>query len=234
MVERVALAFGVAMATLCRVALLATPTFVMTCSPAWAQEQAPCRFICELEWKVEPTITIENLANRHHVVTPDGVTERVNRERVFETVLALDMETRVPRLGFTVEAIASPFSDDNAIELEFESNFYWLTESMTRGWVTSHFDVVDQFSPAERPDVDRAYTHKLDFELDTALHVFNWLPEGRWLRGVEFETSLDYLATGIPRRGDVFENGTRFVDDASHWSFSFVFVIPRGTVLIDA
>ena len=47
-----------------------------------------------------------------------------------------------------------------------------------------------------------SYTHKLDFELDTALHVFNWLPEGRWLRGVEFETSLDYLATGIPKAGD--------------------------------
>ncbi|HZL94084.1 MAG TPA: hypothetical protein VFB99_10585 [Vicinamibacterales bacterium] len=226
MVEHIALAIGVAMATLFRIALLTTVTVVMTCPLAWAQEQAPCRFICELEWKVEPTITIENLANRHRVVTPDGVTERVNRERVFEIVLALDMATKVPRLGFTVEAIASPFSDGNAVELEFESNFHWLTESMTRGWVTSHVDVVDQFSPAERPDVDRAYTHKLDFELDTALHVFNWLPEDRWLRGVEVETSLDYLATGLPKRDDVFDDGTRFVDDASHWSLSFVFVIP--------
>ena len=57
--------------------------------------------------EVEPTFTIENLANRHRVVTPDGVTERVDREWVFETVLALDMETREPRLGFTVEVIAS-------------------------------------------------------------------------------------------------------------------------------
>jgi hypothetical protein len=195
-------------------------------SVAMAQESAGCRFICELEWKVEPTVTIENLANRHRVLTPDGFTERANRERVFETVLAVDMATKVPRLGFTVEAIFSPFSDDNSVELEFESNFHWLTEPMTRGWVTSHFDIVDQFSPAERPESDRAYTHKLDFELDTALHIFNWLPEGRWLRGVEFETSLDYLATGIPKKGDVFPDGCRFVDDASHWSLSFVFVIP--------
>ena len=210
-----------------RVALLATATIVMTCPVAWAeQEQAKCHFVCELEWKVEPTFTIENLANRHRIVTPEGVTERVDRERVFETVLALDMTTRIPWLGFTVEAIAAPFSDDNAVELELESNWHWLTESMTGGWVTSHFDVVDQFSPAERPDVDRAYTHKLDFELDTALHVFNWLPEERWLSGVEFETSLDYLATGIPKRGDVFADGTRYVDDASPWSLSFVFVIP--------
>ena len=199
---------------------------MMMCSPAWAQEQAQCRFICELEWKVEPTITIENLANRHRVVTPDAVTERVERERVFEVVLALDMPTTIPWLGVTVEAIASPFSDGNDVELEFESNFHWLTESMTRGWVTSHFDVVDQFSPAERPGGDRAYTHKLDFELDTALHVFRWLPEDRWLRGVEFETSLDYLATGIPKKGDLFDDGSLFLDDASHWSLSFVFVIP--------
>ena len=92
--------------------------------------------------------------------------------------------------------------------------------------MTSHFDVVDQFSPAERPGAGRAYTHKLDFELDTAFHVFNFLPEGRWLRGLEFETSLDYLATGLPKRGDTFANGSRFLDDASHWSLSFVFVIP--------
>jgi hypothetical protein len=43
---------------------------------------------------------------------------------------------------------------------------------------------------------------------------------------VEFETSLDYLATGIPKQNDLFPDGSRFLDDASHWSVSFVFVIP--------
>ncbi len=196
-----------------------------------ARAQAPtaapsCRFICELEWKFEPTFTIEHLANRHRVVTPEGATERVKREHVFETILALDMKTRTPRLGFTAELSAAPFNDDNSAQLEFETNFYWLTEPMSRGWVTSHFDVVDQFSPAERPNASRAYTHKLDFELDTAFHIFKRLPEGRWLRGLELETSLDYLATGLPQKGDVLADGSRFVDDASHWSFSFVIVIP--------
>jgi hypothetical protein len=194
---------------------------------AHAQQAEPsCRFICELEWKFEPTVTIESLANRHRVVTPEGVIERVNREHVFETILALDMKTKVPRLGFTAELSTAPFSDDNSAELEFEANFYWLTESMSRGWLTSHVDVVNQFSPAERPNATSAYTNKLDFELDTALHLFKRLPEGRWLRGVELETSLDYLATGIPKKGDVLADGTRFADDASHWSLSFVIVIP--------
>ena len=211
----------------CRALCFASALFLVGTATAHAQDAASsCRLICELEWKFEPTFTIENLANRHRVLTPDGVTERVNREFVFETVFALDFKTNLPRLGFTAEAIAAPFSDDNSVELEFETNLYWLTEKMSRGWVTSHFDVVDQFSPAERPESSREYTHKLDFELDTALHVFKWLPEGRWLRGLEFETSLDYLATGLPKKGDMFPDGTTFIDNASRWSLSFVFVIP--------
>ena len=193
---------------------------------AGSQGSDPCRFICELAWKFEPTITVENLANRHRVATGDGMVERAQRDRVFEIVLALDLETKVPWLGFTAEAITAPFEDGNEVELEFESNFHWLTESMTRGWLTSHFDVVDKFSPAERPDTTRAYTHKLDFELDTAFHPFKRLPEGRWLRGFELELSLDYLATGLPKQGDVFPDGSRMLDDASPWSVSLVFVIP--------
>jgi len=210
-----------------RALCFACPLLFAWSASALGQDAArSCRFICDLEWKFEPTFTIENLAHRHRVVGPDGVTERVNREWVFETVLALDLKTRLPRLGFTAELSAAPFSDDNAAELEFETNFHWLTEPMSRGWVTSHFDVVDQFSPAGRPTATRAYTHKLDFELDTAVHIFKRLPEGRWLRGVELETSLDYLATGLPKHGDVFSDGSRFLDDASHWSVSFVVIIP--------
>ena len=193
--------------------------------PATAQPAHTCRLICELEWKIEPTFTIDNLAKRHRVETA-GIVDRVSRERGFETVFALDMSTRLAWLGFTAEAITAPFADDNEVQLEFETNFHWLPGSKTKGWVSSHVDVVDKFSPAERPVSSKAYTHKLDWELDTALHLFNWLPEGRWLRGVELETSLDYLATGLPRKGDVFADGSRYLDDASRWSISFVVVLP--------
>src|SRR5262245_7042040 len=40
------------------------------------------------------------------------------------------------------------------------------------------------------------------------------------------ETSLDDLATGIPKKGDLFPDGSLFLDDASHCSMSFVFIIP--------
>jgi len=71
---------------------------------AHAQQAEPSRrFICDLEWKFEPTFTIENLAHGHRVMGPDGVTKRVDRGRVFETILALDLKTKLPRLGFTAE-----------------------------------------------------------------------------------------------------------------------------------
>jgi hypothetical protein len=119
-----------------------------------------------------------------------------------------------------------PFSDENDVELEFEGNVYWLPERLSRGWVSSHFDTVDQLSPSERPGSTHSYGHKLDFELDTAVLPFKRLPEGRWLRGVELETSLDYLATGLPKAGDLFPDGRRYLDDASRWSMSFVIVLP--------
>lgn len=94
----------------------------LTSSRALAQERQPstsadaatCRFICDVAWKLEPTFTIENLARRPRVVSDDGGSGREPRETIFETVLALDLETRLPRLGFTAETIFSPSHVDNA------------------------------------------------------------------------------------------------------------------------
>ena len=126
-------------------------------------------------------------------------------------------------MGFTGEAILSPTSAANRVELEFELNLGVLQAEQTRGWVSSDFDIVDQFGPAERPH-RRAYAHRLDFELDTAVAVFKRAPSA-FLRSLEVEGSLDYLATGLPRRGDVID-GVQYLDPASRWSFSVVLVIP--------
>jgi hypothetical protein len=155
----------------------------------------PCKFLCEPAFLVEPTITFEKEAT------------------VFETVFALDLSTPIPRVGVSLEAITKPFSDDNDVELESELNLHFLESEQTQGWVSSHLDFVDKFSGAERATDTRAYTHKLNFELDTAVAVFNRLAAGHWLRDVEIEGSLDYVATGLPA-------GT------PRWSFSVVFVIP--------
>lgn len=160
-----------------------------------ASAQSPCRVLCEPRFLVEPTITFEREA------------------AVFETVFALDLSTPIPRVGVTLEVITKPFSDENGVDIENELNFSWLESEQTGGWVSSHVDVIDKFSPAGRPTDTREYTHKLNLELDTAVAIFSRLPDSSWLHDVEIEGSLDYVATGLPK-------------DTPRWSFSVVFVLP--------
>jgi hypothetical protein len=191
---------------------------------AAAQDEPRCVILCAPELKIEPTWTIENLGGPRRVEV-DGQVESIGVESALELVLALDIPTTIPRVGFTFETIFAPFTSDNSVEIESEFNFHLFDTDQTGGWVSSHFDVVDQFSPGETPGASSAYTHKLDFEWDTAVHVFNRLPQGHWLRNVEAEVSLDYLATGLPKAGDVI-GGERFLDDANPWSFSVLMIIP--------
>jgi len=211
---------------------------------ASAQNAPRCAFLCAPELKIEPTWTIENLGARPRVEI-DGQVERGARETVFELIFALDVPTTIPRVGLTLEAIFIPFHGtsvhpftgataaeagrneirDNGIEIEFEVNFDLFGTDQTGGWVSSHFDIVDQFSPGKTPQAGSVFTHKLDLEWDTAFHVFSRLPQGQWLRNVEAEVSLDYLATGLPKAGDVV-GAERFLDKASPWSLSFVMVVP--------
>lgn len=197
---------------------------LLAAGEARAQEQSECRILCAPELLVEPTWTIENLAHRPRVVDAQGQeARRLPRERVFELVLAVDVPTRWRRIGLTAETIFAPASSDNEIELELELNIGLIQPEQTRGWVSSHFDIVDQFGPAERPQ-NRQYAHRLDFEWDTGFAVFKRAPSA-FLRSLEIEGSLDYLASGLPRRGDVVD-GVQYLDPASRWSFSFVLVIP--------
>lgn len=198
---------------------------VLSAPQAMAQEAPPCRVLCAPELKVEPTFTFTNLFGSPRILDQDGRSKRQGRATEFEVILSLGLPTRVSWLEFTVEAIFLPFDRDSTPELEFETNVVWLPSDRTKGWLSSHVDVVDKFSPAARPTDRRAYTHKLNLELDTSLSIFNWLPEGRWLRGVELEGSLDYVASGLLKAGDTV-GGKRYLDKASPWSFSLVFVLP--------
>ena len=225
------------------VGLLLLPT------PAAAQDEPRCAFLCAPELKIEPTWTIENLGARPRVEI-DGHVERAARETVFELIFALDVPTTIPRVGLTLEAIFVPFGGtsvhpftgataaeagrnqirDNGIEIETELNFHLFGTEQTGGWVSSHVDILDKFSPGETARARSVYTHKLNFEWDTAFHVFNRLPDGHWLRNVEAEVSLDYVATGLPKAGDVVA-GERFLNKASPWSLSLVMVVPLAPLV---
>jgi hypothetical protein len=229
----------------------ALAALLIAAAPAAAQnaQGRPCAILCAPELKIEPTITIEHLAQRQRLEV-DGVVERVSRERTFEVIFALEVPTEIPRIGLTLEAILIPFGDtdvhpftgvpasaagrrsirDNGIEIESELNIQLFETDQTGGWVSSHFDIVDKFSPGETPRAGSVYTHKLNFEWDTAFHVFNRVQRARWLQNVEVELSLDYLATGLPKAGDVVGD-ERYVDKASPWSLSLVFVFPLAPLV---
>ena len=207
-------------------------------------QEGRCAFLCVPELKIEPTITFDNVINQARVEV-GGVTERTQRESIFELIFALGVPTEIPRIGLTLEVGFAPFGStsehpftgataaelgrddirDNVVEIESELNIDLIDSDQTGGWLSSHFDIVDKFSPGERPNATSVYTHKLNFELDTAFHPFNGLPEGRWLRNAEVELSIDYVATGLPKAGDLIGDEL-FLDDASPWSLSLVFVLP--------
>ena len=221
-------------------------------STGWlnAQNKQKCVILCTPALKLEPTVTFSNLFGGPLVAKlEDGQPAeamRAEREAEFEIILALDIPTEIPRVGLTIEAIWTPFAEtdrnvfsgtaaetpgetnirDNPVELEFEFNFYLLKAEQTGEWLEIHFDIIDQFSPAQRPRDKGLYTHKLNFELDTALALFNWLPKRNWLRNLELEWSLDYLATGIPKAGDLIRDKELYLTNASPWSLSMVVVVP--------
>lgn len=231
--------------------IAAFAALVIAAAPAAAQDEPdrPCKILCAPELKIEPTFTTEHLAQRHRLEV-DGAVERVARERTFEIIFALEVPTEIPRIGLTLEAILIPFGDtdvhpftgvpasaagrqsirDNGIEIESELNIGLFDTDQTAGWVSSHFDIVDKFSPGETPRAASVYTHKLNFEWDTAFHVFNRVQRAPWLRNVEVELSLDYVATGLPKAGDVVGD-ERFLDKASPWSLSLVFVFPLAPLV---
>ena len=227
-----------------RLTSLAYATILLVPTLGAAQGGESCTFLCMPELKIEPSITFENLGSRARVET-GGVVSRTERETIFELIFALGVPTTIPRVGLTFEVGLAPFGGtsehpftgataaelghdeirDNLVELETELNLDLIDSDQTGGWVSSHFDIVDKFSPGERPDAASVYTHKLNLELDTALHLFNWLPEGSWLRNAEAELSIDYVATGLPKAGDLIGDEL-FLDDASPWGLSLVLVLP--------
>jgi hypothetical protein len=216
--------------------------------PLDASGQDRCRILCAPSLEIAPSVTFTNLVRAPPVRDLNtGEVEQLKSEAEFEIFVAMGIPTEIPRVGLTFEAIWTPFVKsgentftgytaeelgeeaigENLVELETELNLFLVTAEETGGWVEAHFDIVDQLSPAAEPDDTRDYTHKLDLELDVAVAVFNWLPDGNWLRNIEAEASLDYLATGLPDAGDIVPKGERlWLEDASPWSLTLSVIIP--------
>src|SRR5262245_35503469 len=97
--------------------------------PAQAQDPK-CFVLCAPALKIEPTITWENLFKAPRIAETDDQGKTTNtklrRERIFETVLAVDVPSTIPRTSFVFEVIGRPFVKGSSPELETEVNFKWL------------------------------------------------------------------------------------------------------------
>lgn len=208
-----------------------------------ASEEGECTILCAPELKFEPAVDVEPLTEAARVVEFEGGqpvdTTQGGLETPFELTLAMDIPTQWPRVELGLDAAWTPFVDaednpftgqtglmtENPVELTAEVGVTLLREEDTGGWMGADVVVADEFGPAERPGADRWYTHKLAFSLEAAVLPFHRLEGGGYLRGVELEGSLDYVATGIPQARDRFL-GELYLDDESPWSASVAVVLP--------
>jgi len=206
-------------------------------------EEASCIFLCQPELALEPAVDVEPLTQAARVVEfEDGRavdTTRGGLETPFELTLAMDVPTRWPRVELGLDVEWTPFVDaeenpftgregtmtENPVEFSAEVSVTLLRERETGGWASVEASVADELGPAERPNADRWYTHKLSLALDVAVLPFHEFERAGYLRGVELEGSLDFAATGIPQAGDRFPD-ERYLDDESPWAASAALILP--------
>jgi hypothetical protein len=172
----------------------------------------------------------------------------------FAMLFNVSAPTGIPRVGVFMEMIWFPFLegnenpfteyavgseqiDDEDIQLnmptlEFGTSVTAIPMKATNGWFALAFNVLDQFGPAAQPDDESAYTHKLQFEADAVLGIFNWLPKKNPLTKMNAFITLEYTATGLAEEGDIVpaanpgDPGTLFLEDANPWILDFGLVIP--------
>lgn len=185
-----------------------------------------CVMVCVPELVVEPALRIDDAFGGPRIRDLDtGEIRRLGPDPASEAAIAIEIPTELPGISLSFETLFAPFDHANALAFELETHVTVLMERWTGGWLGGHVDLVDRISPARQPHKEPAYTHKLNLELDLTFHPFARLDPGRWLHRTQLEVSLDYIATGLPERGDVVD-GRQYLGDASGWSLAFRLVVP--------
>lgn len=211
-------------------ALFASATPLAAQSPA-----APhCHILCA------PTVLLMPGVVRTHLLrgplvrdTKTGSEMRLPGTSNFEMIVAVASRTALPRLSLVASAQWLPNAAEgrnpftlytaselgthvraNAPTLVAGGSLALVAPSSTAGWFDAALNVGDLFSQAATPDDKSAYTHKLDLDLVTHLHVFDALPASDYMHRVTLYGILDYVATGLPTAGDEVPVGRVFVSGA--------------------
>jgi hypothetical protein len=226
------------MPNLCRIrfaARLALSALVAgSAAPLSAQSAPRCHILCA------PSLTLMPGVVRTHILrgplvrsTSTGAESRLPGSTNMEIIVAVASRTALPRLSLVASAQWLPNAAEgrnpftlytaselgthvraNAPTLVAGGSLALVAPKSTGGWFDAAFNAGDLFSQAATPDDKSAYTHKLDLDLVTHLHIFDALPEHEYLHRVSLYGILDYVATGLPSAGDEVPLGRVFVSDA--------------------
>jgi hypothetical protein len=217
-------------------ATLAASAVAVPLTPAGAGAQGSCTSICSPQLLFRPGLI------RSHVFGGPTVTDlatgkvhKLPSRTNLQLQLLVTAATLVPRTHVNLavqwlpnaRATTNPFTEyssadegstihANTPSVAMNVSVDALTPKETGGWGGVSGYVGDLFSTAARPGDNSDFTHKLDLGVAGSVNVFNWLPQSNWLHGaVSAYAILDYVATGLPKAGDVVPKGVRRFDTAA-------------------
>jgi hypothetical protein len=232
LIARAAPALALAVATITTAASAQPPARLS--AEGGVRTHARCVVLCAPTLTLMPGVLRTHLARGPLVrATSTGVEQRLPETSSFQVTAVAAAKTPIPRLsGFAsvqwlpnASAQRNPFTLYTASQLgdRVRANAPALTVGVsaallepqdTGGWTDLAVNVGDLFSHAARPDDKSDYTHKLDLNLVTHLHAFAWAPPETYLHRTSIYALLDYVASGLARRGDEVPAGRVFVTDA--------------------
>lgn len=212
-----------------------------------AKDTTTCKAICKPQLLFQPGVI------RTHVITgprvrslTTGAVTRIPGQTSSLIVFTGTAKTAIPltSIFFNVSwlpnatAHANPFTQYTASEVgaqniranapAFDLGAFVsvLPKTKTGGLLTINLQVADQYSAAAQPNDQSDYTHKLDLTAIGDWSLFSKLGIP-YLKNVDLLTVFDYVATGLPHKGDEVPLGERvFLDDAHSASLIFQLSFP--------
>jgi hypothetical protein len=196
-----------------------------------AQQSKPCTIVCA------PTVAFNISGNKSHVfgsptVRNDttGAVSKLPSKTNLQLQIFMSAKTQMDRLSLFAAATwlpsattrANPFTEYTASQVgeDIKANHVNLSfgvlgdlvpAKMTHGWLALQAYLGDLLSPAARPNDASAYTHKLDLGGVALLYPFGGMDTASIAHksGLYLYGNLDYVATGLPKKGDDVPRGVR-------------------------
>lgn len=220
---------------------------------AGAQQTPSCHFLCPPKVLFQPGMIRTHVVDAPRVqsLTTGAVTRIPSRTSTL-LVVTMIVPTSVRRLSFYgnfswlpnatrktnpfTEYTASDVGDQsihaNAPTVDMGALLALISKQDTKKWLAIDAGIVDQYSAAAQPGAEGAYSHKLDLQGIGTWGILGHLPVGKYLQGTDILTVIDYVATGLPHKGDEVPKGERvFLSDARSVSFTVQLSLPIAPLM---